>query len=536
MDASRRPPHRRRHVFRPKSLRLLCLMLLAAAALALSTVALLPGGYSSTDTVYGASLTHFEATTAVSPTSTQQAVPPTLSLAVPSSAQGPVGAHVTITGSNWGTADVAVGAASPGASCADQNSWAQSFSTVRPRSDQTIVFSFDWPQGLNVTSGAYSICAANAAGTANVTYQVLSTSPPSLAVDPLTPHAGDLVKVTGANFVGSGQITLTVTDGQGKTRELTTLSPDATGGFTLQFQPRPTDVGDEVMHAFSTGTPQGMRPALKADAKLHVQVALTPTVVVTPTTAVSGAPPPPQNGGGSSKLLLVVLIVVFLLALLVVGGVVAYVVMRRRNRPGDGSPYQSGQYGGYGGYGGFGGSGAGYGMPGNVYSNMGPTTGYGPGASAMGGMDDPDWDSPTQGYYGAGAAGWPESDEPDPSWRPRPMTGQWRAQDDQPDGAYGGYGAGGSGQYPSPDPWGNGGGSPERLGRPSGSGQSSGGGSRGGYNGYPPAGPGGYPTESGRAPNDRGGSGRRGLNGGQRGDTRDDTTGRYPNQPPDGDW
>lgn len=532
MDASRRPPHRRRHVFRPKSLRLLCLMLLAAAALALSMVALLPGGNSSTDTVYGASLTHFEATTAVSPTSTQQAAPPTLSLAVPSSAQGPVGAQITITGSNWGTADVAVGAASPGASCADPNTWAQSFSNVRPRADQTIVYSFDWPQGLNVTSGAYSICAANAAGTANVSYQVLSALPPTLAVDPLTPHAGDLVKVTGANFVGSGQITLTVTDGQAKTRELTTLSPDATGGFTLQFQPRPTDVGDEVMHAFSTGTPQGMRPALKADAKLHVQVALTPTVVVTPTIAVSAAPPPPQNGG-SSKLLLVVLIVVFLLALLVVGGVMVYILMRRRNRPDDGGPYQSGQYGGYGG---FGGSAAGYGTPGNVYNNMGPSTGYGPGASAMGGMDDPDWDSPTQGYYGAGSAGWPESDEPDPSWRPRPMTGQWRAQDDQPDGSYGGYGAGASGQYPPPDPWGNSGGSSGRPGRPSGFGQSSSGGSRGGYNGYPPSGPGGYPTESRRAPNDRGGGGRRGSSGGQRRDTGDDTTGRYPNQPPDGDW
>jgi hypothetical protein len=74
-----------------------------------------------------------------STTATAAAIPPTLTIAVPSSSQGPVGAHITITGSNWGASDVLVGAAAPGASCANQGGWSQTFGQVRPGGDQSIV-------------------------------------------------------------------------------------------------------------------------------------------------------------------------------------------------------------------------------------------------------------------------------------------------------------------------------------------------------------------------------------------------------------
>ena len=496
-----------------------------------------------------------------SPTATTAAIPPTLTLAVPSSGQGPVNAHITITGSNWGTNDVLVGAADPGVPCANQSGWSQIFGHVRPQAGQTIVFTFDWPPILRTTDGAYSVCAANSAGAASAVYQVATAEPPSLNVDPLTTNAGSLVKVTGASFVGSGDVTLSVTDAQNKTRTLTTLSPDATGSFSLTFQPRPTDVGDLVLHA-ATSAPQGMRPAIQADAKLHVGEALTPTPGATPTVAVAPVTPP-SSGNNTTAVLIVALVIAFLLAALAVGGAIFFFVMRNRKRPDDGTGYQP-AYGG----------GPGYGMTGAYgarYQDEG-YTGYGAGMGGMGGMGGTgvgSWDATMESPYapppdyGAEAPGWAPSDGPDPNWRPRPMTGQWRAPEgygDAPYDSYGNYGPEDSGRYPPEDPWGAPDASYRQPGQPYSAGQRPSG-SRGGYDpGYPDAppqsppgsndwgGPGGAPR-SGRyppsGPSNRGsGGGSRGSSGGNGGRGSSGGSGAsggsagdwFPDRRPDDDW
>jgi hypothetical protein len=340
---------------------------------------------------------------------------------------------------------------------------------------------------------------------------LLSVSPPTLTLSPTTTTAGSLVNVIGQNLVGSGSVTLSVTDGQGKTRDLTMLSPNESGGISLTYQPRPTDVGDVVLHAF-TSAPQGMQPAIQVSAKLHVDAAATPTVATTPTQA--GPVTPNSTGGnGESSIVLVIALVAFvLLALVAVAGAIFFFMMRKRNNPGEdvnyGSPY-------------FGGSGPGYDRQGNS---------FGGGMGGAGNMDDTaTWDAPAQsgygaydqgGYppqtgYGAGAGGWAASDEPDPNWRPRPMTGQWRAPDEYGDSPYGNYGPNESGQYPPQDPWGSPDASYGQPGKPS----------RGGYGGSNPP-----PDPRSRRPGSGPG---RGAGGGG---TPDTSRGRYPEPPADDDW
>ena len=518
MDVSSQPPNRMRWITGRNSRRTRWLVFFSGLFVLLLGLTFQVFAFPQSNVAYSAPLSHTDANPAnpahSADTSPTASGPPTLSLAVPSSGQGPVGAHLTIIGSNWGATDVLVGAAAPGLSCSDPNNWTQTFNHVRPQADQSIVFTFYWPNSLTATGGAYSICASNSVGAASVSYQLLSLSSPTLTLSPTTTTAGSLVSITGQNFVGSGSVTLSVTDGQGKTRDLTTLSPNESGGISLTYQPRPTDVGDVVLHAF-TSAPQGMQPAIQVSAKLHVDAAATPTVAATPTPAGPLAPNSPGGNGDSSTMLIVALVAVGLLALVAVAGAIFFFMMRKRNNPGEdvnyGSPY-------------FGGSGPGYDRQGNS---------FGGGMGGVGNMDDTaSWDAPAQsgygaydqgGYppqagYGTGAGGWPASDEPDPNWRPRPMTGQWRAPDEYGDSPYGNYGPNESGQYPPQDPWGSPDASYGQPGQPS----------RGGYGGsYPPPDP-----RSRRPGSGPGGSPGRGAGGG----TPDTSRGRYPEPPADDDW
>ena len=481
------------------------LVLLAGLLALLLAMAIQLVGVSRQDnsfTAYSAPITHLD----VTPSPTTPVGPPTLTLSVPSSGQGPMGAHVTVIGSNWATSDVLVGVAAPGAACADPNSWAQTLNHVRPQSDGSIVFSFIWPSALTATGNSYSICASSPAGVASVGYQLLTTSRPTLTLNPTTTNAGSVVAVTGANFLGAGSVTLSVTT-PADTHELATLAPDANGAFELSYQPRPTDLGDLTLRAF-TSAPQGMRPALDVTATLHVDAALTPTPGATPTAPVIA---PSHQNGDSTAIVIVVIVAAILLGLLVTGSVFFFMVRNRRNPEAD-AGFDSDYYGG---------NGPGYGPPGNMYADMYQDNGYG----GAGNVGNPGWDAPTQGLstyqesgyppqpdYGNNASGWPQSDEPDPEWRPRPMTGQWHAPEGYADAPYGDYGANAGGNNPPRDPWGD----PERSyqqpGQPRGTDQSFGGRSRGG--GYPP-------------PDPR-------LHGS--GGTHDAPRGRYPDEPPDDDW
>ena len=105
------PRHLPRHTRRRWGLALLTGVLALLLALTLQLYALPVSGV-----VYGAPNAPQDdpSTATPSATATTAAIPPTMTLAMPSSGQGPVGAHLTLTGANWGTDDVLVGAAAPG--------------------------------------------------------------------------------------------------------------------------------------------------------------------------------------------------------------------------------------------------------------------------------------------------------------------------------------------------------------------------------------------------------------------------------------
>ncbi|HKW21366.1 MAG TPA: hypothetical protein VJO13_08325, partial [Ktedonobacterales bacterium] len=204
MDVSSRRPNSRRKASGAHSRKGRWLVLLAGfltLILALTVQLLDIARQGNTFTAYGAPITHLDA----SPSPTTPVGPPTLTLSVPSSGQGPMGTHITVIGSNWATSDVLAGIAAPGAACTDLNSWAHTLH-VRPQPDGSIIFSFTWPTDLTATGSPYSICASSPAGVANVGYQLLTASAPTLIPNPPTTNAGSIVSVSGANFLGSGSV------------------------------------------------------------------------------------------------------------------------------------------------------------------------------------------------------------------------------------------------------------------------------------------------------------------------------------------
>src|SRR6185312_2757398 len=100
MDVSSRRPNSRRKASGAHSRKGRWLVLLAGfltLILALTVQLLDIARQGNTFTAYGAPITHLDA----SPSPTTPVGPPTLTLSVPSSGQGPMGTHITVIGSNW---------------------------------------------------------------------------------------------------------------------------------------------------------------------------------------------------------------------------------------------------------------------------------------------------------------------------------------------------------------------------------------------------------------------------------------------------
>src|SRR6185312_366324 len=121
MDVSSQRPNSRQKAPGTHSRKGRWLVLLAgflALILAMTVQLIEVARQDDTFTAYSAPITHLDA----SPSPTTPIGPPTLTLSVPASGQGPMGTHVTVIGSNWATSDVLVGVAAPGGVCADPNS------------------------------------------------------------------------------------------------------------------------------------------------------------------------------------------------------------------------------------------------------------------------------------------------------------------------------------------------------------------------------------------------------------------------------
>lgn len=387
------------------------------------------------------------------PTNTATPAPPpqvpVIRLASPSSAQGPVGAHISISGHDFSGSTATIYASSN----SDCNGSQGTLTTPSLSNGSFGTTTFIWPTNLN--PGTWYICADHLTSGAPA-YQVVGSGPPTLSLSVATASPGDSVTITGSNFVGySSGTTISITESSGGT-PLTlpgaTLGPD--GSFSVPETLSKSIVGNNVtINAYSPAE-AGAPPVLQASASLTVQgLTPTPTVIVTPTVSTIGGPT--STGADTNKQsgnagLIVLLIVGIVLALLVILGVVAYLVLRGRS---GGEPGSGGEYGGGSGFGG---------APG--YSQG--ATGRHPQVNQFGhpsAFDTPN--AYTEPYAAPSVGGVSQWDEPEttpgPDWQPRPMTGYGLGNDPQGDsvGQYADYPVGAPqqparpGAYPPVDPW-----------------------------------------------------------------------------------
>lgn len=356
-----------------------------------------------------------------------------LTLVSPSSGQGPVGAHVTVSGSGWSGGSVAIGAAQSAANCASGTTWATTF-TTQQASGGSFTATFTWPSSLS--SGTYALCAAPAqgggpaaaGGVAGQTYTVKSSQPPALSLSTSSAQVGQTITISGANFVGVSNVNISIVQ-NGASTLITTVNPDGNGNFATQYQPTANYVGNVKITA-SSEAEGNAPPALTAQASLVVGAAPTvtpspspspspsPTAEATATSAVLTPPPNKQSGGGGG--LIILLIVGIVLSLLVIIGAVAFLLLRQRGGPEQQQGYPGGQGGPGGGYGGYSGTGYGPAQTGR-YSTSGTY-----GRSGM--FDVPE---PYNGPQVGGVAQWGEPEPlPGADWQPRPMSGARSRYDD----------------------------------------------------------------------------------------------------------
>lgn len=351
-----------------------------------------------------------------------QIAPPILTLVNPTTGQGPVGTHVTLSGSAFQGTQATLFAATD-AGCQNQSG---PLGTVPLNNDGTFTKAILWPLALG--PGNYYICGNGMTASA-VQFQVLSANPPTLALSTAHINAGDPLTVTGTNFNGppaGTQVTLLLEIAGGSINlPGAAIGPDGSFTTTLKTDNLPQGSATLLALAEQSGNADA---ALQATAGLDIGQASTPTPSPSPspspspTAATSGTTTPPQTdkgSGGGGILLIVLAIVVVLLGGL---GAAAYFLLRQRGEPGPDGGFGGGGFGGGGGYGGFGGSTdrtVAMGPYGSPYSTSRPGMPGQPGGfSRSGAFDAP---APL-----GGVSQWDETDasQPDPTWQPRPMTGR----------------------------------------------------------------------------------------------------------------
>jgi|GEM_PF-1094747 hypothetical protein len=390
------------------------------------------------------------------PTNTPVTTPPHISLVSPSSGKGPVGAHVTVQGSNFSGSSATLF----GATQSDCGGQTGSLTTASV-SGGTISTTFIWP--LSFSPRTYYICAAGMTSS-SAAYQVLTSSPPTLSLSASTIQMGQQLIIQGSNFAGlpsGATVALTESTTQPSSGNAITLPvnavADGNGGFSVTWTVDGPYNGSVTINAY--GDTEGSAPAvLQASAVVNIGAAPTATATANAspsavaTASVNTGVTPTNTGGGSSAGLIILLITGIILSLLVILGVVIFLTVRNRGNQGQGQAPGYGDYGGYGG----GGTGTaqvpqfGQGMTNGMFPTNGQFAQRGTGRFEA-----------TQQYGGqqAGAVSqWDDMDsQPGPDWQPRPMTGHYPDYDTGDASQYGPYTGQyqgqGQGAYPPVDPW-----------------------------------------------------------------------------------
>ena len=285
--------------------------------------------------------------------------------------EGPVNTYVKVAadaGSGWDPNATITLSVTSDSTCG--TSAAIPASTSQPITvggDQSFSAVFAWPLAAN-QGPTYSVCATESGagvqvGKSKNTFLMLSSTPPSVNVSPLSVAPGGTVTVTGANFLPVGVIKLwlqhpgkSFNDDPGDEIATNNLQPQGDGTFSVSVK-LPTDrTSSNVIVATLGGDPykeNGQAPVTAASQPLTF-IAATPTPQVSPTvvpTASAGnGSGSTSTGSGDQSKLLVGLLGLIAVVLLLAGVIVAVLALRGRTTPPDTALTDRRPTGGFGGY------------------------------------------------------------------------------------------------------------------------------------------------------------------------------------------
>lgn len=292
----------------------------------------------------------------------QHADAPTFAIILPlyynnSVSQGPVGTMLTIQAASGWTpgAGVVLGVVPAGQSCASANQIpvsAVSQITVDGKGSFSAIF--QWPAAAAQLT-AYSICANETGvgtqiGASSNNFSVLATTPPSISLTAASsPHAGDTLTVTGADWLPPAQTikfllrstqpglpdvplatadgSATMSDTNGNFTANVKLPNEYTGKwYLLATMGTPTQFGSAIYYPLSGTSP------LLTIGQPQVETP-TPLPTFTPTAIPATATPTGQgqsSGTTQNQKLLIILLALVAVVLLGAGVVVAILALRGR--------------------------------------------------------------------------------------------------------------------------------------------------------------------------------------------------------------
>jgi hypothetical protein len=203
-----------------------------------------------------------------------------------SPSSGPIGATISVNGSGLAPAGAAVTFGYTTTSCSQAGFNAANTSDSDPtvKSDGSFSGWFVWP---STSMGMYTVCIKITGNSSSTvvpasSYQVLSTSAPSVSVDHSSYKVGDKITVTGSNFYPSGTavtIKLAAPDGSKASTLGNSVTTDSKGSFTQVYKAPGNPTGTLVIVA--TGG-SGSPPPLQATSS-HFAIKKKPEATPTPT-------------------------------------------------------------------------------------------------------------------------------------------------------------------------------------------------------------------------------------------------------------
>jgi len=216
-----------------------------------------------------------------------------------SPSSGPIGATISVNGSGLApTGASVVFGYSTNANCATGFNAANT-SNSNPTVQANGSFSgwFVWPPETVV--GTYTVCveissASNTIYATASSYQVLSTSAPSVSVDHSSYKAGDNISVTGSNFYPSGTAVTIKLEAPGRSHASTLGNPvttDKNGSFTHVYKAPGSPTGTLVIVA--TGGSGSPPPLQATSSQFDIKKIATATPIPPPPVFVATPTPAP---------------------------------------------------------------------------------------------------------------------------------------------------------------------------------------------------------------------------------------------------